>query len=186
MHTTSASLLERLRSPGEQAAWNRFIELYAPVLRLWALRLGLQANDADDLVQEVFAVLLRELPRFDYEPPRRFRGWLWTVTQNKWREQRRRKMPQTVPAGIAENLAIPDGIEALCEAEYRDQLVRRVAEFLREEFQPNTWKAFWECVVADRPGAEVARELGMTENAVYIAKGRVLRRLRQEVDGLLD
>jgi RNA polymerase sigma-70 factor (ECF subfamily) len=186
MISTSASLLERLRRPNEEAAWNRFVDLYAPLLRIWAGRFGLQANDADDLVQEVFATLLRDLPRFVYRPPKRFRGWLWTVTKNKWHEKCRRKsLPCAASAALVE-AEVPDGVQAVCEAEYQDHLVRRVAEFLREEFQPKTWQAFWECVVAERSGSDVARELDMTENAVYIAKGRVLRRLRRELDGLLD
>ncbi len=186
MHTTPVSLLERLRQPGEQAAWSRFVELYGPLLCHWARRLGLHAADADDLVQDVFAVLVRELPRFRYQPARRFRGWLWTILRNKLAERRRRRTDRPAGDQALADLAVPDEAEAVAEAEYRQYLVRRVAELVQQEFQPNTWKAFWECVVADRPAAEVARELGMTENAVWIAKGRVLRRIRRELDGLLD
>ncbi len=76
--------------------------------------------------------------------------------------------------------------EAIGEAEYREYLVRRALELMQAEFQPTTWKAFWECVTANRPAAEVAGELGLTVDAVYAAKSRVLRRLREELEGLLD
>jgi RNA polymerase sigma-70 factor (ECF subfamily) len=186
MHTTPVSLLNRLRQPGDEAPWARFVELYLPLLRHWAGRLGLQGADAADLVQDVFTVLVQELPRFTYQPPKRFRGWLWTVLVNKWRERRRRRALPLAGDGLLADLAVPDGVEALCEAEYRQYVVHRVAELIAEEFQPTTWKAFWESVLGDRSAAEVARELGISENAVWIAKSRVLRRLRQELQGLLD
>ena len=80
----------------------------------------------------------------------------------------------------------PDGIGAFAEVEYQQYVTRRALELMQSEFQPTTWKAFWENVVNERPAADVAAELGLTENAVYLAKGRVLRRLRQELAGLLD
>jgi RNA polymerase sigma-70 factor (ECF subfamily) len=186
MHPTPASLLERLGQSAAQADWERFVKLYTPLLSQWARRLGLHGSDADDLVQDVFVQLVRQMPEFRYDPRRRFRGWLWTVTVNKWRERRRR--PPAVPAGNQDldGLAIPDGTAELDEADYRRYLVGRALQIMEGEFQPTTWKAFWESVPLGRPAAEVAAELGITENAVYLAKGRVLRRLRQELNGLLD
>jgi RNA polymerase sigma-70 factor (ECF subfamily) len=188
MNTTSASLLARLRQPADPAAWERFVHLYTPLLCHWARRVGLPSQDVEDFVQDVFTVLVRKLPEFHYQPGQHFRGWLWTVTVNKWRERRRRRTVAVHQAGDGElsALAEADPADEFDEAEYRQYLARQVTQLIQAEFQPNTWKAFWECVVADRPAAEVARELGTTENAVYIAKGRVLRRLRQELDGLLD
>src|SRR4029077_11151073 len=87
MLSTSASLLERLRRPNEEAAWNRFVDLYAPLLRIWAGRFGLQASDADDLVQEVFATLLRDLPRFVYRLPKRFRVCILMGNKNSWHKK---------------------------------------------------------------------------------------------------
>lgn len=112
---------------------------------------------------------------------------MWTVVRNKWREQQRRR-PVPSPQAAAEDLAglaSPDDAEGITEAEYQQYLTKRALQLMQAEFQPATWKAFWGCVVEERPAAELARELGMTENAVYLAKGRVLRRLRQELDGLL-
>lgn len=184
MDTTSASLLERLRQPGDRAAWERFVRLYTPLLCLWADRLGRHGQDRDDLVQDVFLILLRELPRFRYRPDGSFRGWLKTVLLNKLREHRRRPAPADGEA--LDGLACPDPGDALDETEYRQYLVQRALELLRTEFEPATWQAFWEFVVRGRPGTEVARELGISENAVYLTKGRVLRLLRAELGGLLE
>src|SRR5436190_9175974 len=91
MPDTSAGLLARLRDPDHGLAWDEFVDLYSPLLFYWARRIPLQDADAADLVQEVFAILVRELPAFEYDRSRSFRGWLRTITLNKWREITRRK-----------------------------------------------------------------------------------------------
>jgi RNA polymerase sigma-70 factor (ECF subfamily) len=188
MHTTSISLLQRLRTTSEQAAWERFVQLYTPLLCQWARRLGLAGQDEADLVQDVFALLLEKLPTFQYEAQGRFRGWLWTVTLNKWRERWRRHPLPMVQADsqVSYDLAGPDPAQAYSEAEYQQYLVQRAIELMKGEFQSSTWQAFWAFVVQEQPAAEVGRKLGISENAVYLAKGRVLRRLRQELAGLLE
>jgi RNA polymerase sigma-70 factor (ECF subfamily) len=188
MHTTSLSLLKRLRQPAEQDAWARFVQLYTPLLFYWARRLGLGEPDAADLVQDVFTTLVQKLPEFRYDPHRGFRNWLRTVTLNKWRDRARRRVPVAVggdPAALAE-LAAPEDSDAFGEAEYRQQLVNRALQQMQAEFAPRTWKACWEHVVTGRPAAEVAAELGISVGAVYVAKSRVMCRLRQELEGLLD
>ena len=82
MHTTSVTLLERLRTVDNQEAWRRLVDLYTPLLFQWARACGSQAEDAADLVQDVFAVLLQKLPTFTYDPQKSFRAWLRTVTFN--------------------------------------------------------------------------------------------------------
>jgi len=188
MSKTPASLLERLRRPGEREAWDRFVELYTPFLFYWARRLGLREEDAADLVQDVFAILLTKLPEFTYDPSKSFRTWLRTVTLNCWRESHRRHAAE--PRAGAEvdwaALPAPDDLEALWESEYRQHLARRAMELMRADFEPATWKACCEVVVNGRPAAEVAAELDTTVGAVYAAKFRVLSRLREELSGLVD
>jgi RNA polymerase sigma-70 factor (ECF subfamily) len=188
MNQTPATLLERLRRPDAQGAWAEFVRLYTPLLYYWARRAGRQPHDAADLVQDVFVTLVRELPAFAYDRQRSFRNWLRTILLNKCRERRRRE--QTVPAAACgaavEELAAPDLVNDLDETEYRRYLVRHAVRLMQTDFQPITWRACWEFVVAGRPAAEVAAELGVSVDVVYSAKSRVLRRLREEVDGLLD
>jgi RNA polymerase sigma-70 factor (ECF subfamily) len=187
MMTTPPSLLERLRRSPEQAAWERFVDLYTPLLFAWANRLGLTGHDAADLVQDLFAVLVEKLPQFEYDGRKSFRAWVKTILLNLWRNRQRRRAKERLVAGHPlEELAGDAESAAFEEAEYRRHLVRRILDLMQAEFQPVTWKACWEYVVEDRPAAEVAARLGITVNAVYLAKSRVLRRLREELEGLLD
>src|SRR5436309_3849306 len=113
--STSTSLLLRLRQPAPAASWERFVQLYTPLLRPWARRrLGRDDDAADDLVQEVFAVLVQRLPTFEYAPAKSFRAWLWTVMRSKWIDGQRRakNAPPLVPAVLDQ---VPDEAEALGE-----------------------------------------------------------------------
>jgi RNA polymerase sigma-70 factor (ECF subfamily) len=188
MHTTSISLLERLRQPGEQEAWERFVELYTPLLFHWARHIGLQESDAADLVQDVFTCLVQKMPQFVYDRGKSFRAWLRTVTFNRWRDnqKQRGKEPLARNGSSLQGLASPETFDSFWEEEYRRYLVGRALQLMRLEFQPTTWQACWEFVVADKPAAQVAAELGISENAVYLAKARVLRRLREELKDLID
>ena len=171
MQTTSASLLVQLQLPDPSEAWAR--------------RLGLQPADAADLVQDVFTTLVQKLPTFSYDNHKRFRGWLWTVTRNKWREKHRRwALPLDHGQSLAA-LAAADG-DSLEEAEFRRHLLDRLVPAMRDRFQPGTWRAFWEHVVEEKPAAQVAAELGLSVAAVYKAKLRVLNRLNQELADLIS
>jgi len=185
MNTTPVSLLERLRQPADSGAWARFVDLYTPLLFHWARRTGLQETDAADLIQDVFQILVRKLPEFAYDKERSFRGWLRTVLLNQWRTGLRRRTERALNDNDA-RLAQPDHQDALTEKEYRDFLIGRAMQVMKSDFQPATWQACWEHVAQERPVAEVAAELGLTVKAVYLAKARVLRRLRQELEGLWE
>lgn len=185
MPNTPVSLLMRVQREGRAEDWSRLVDLCSPLLYAWAQRRGLAENDAADLVQEVFAILVRKLPAFEYDPRKTFRGWLRTVARNKWCEMQRRR--SETPADADElNRSLADDPDPYWEVEFREHLVARALEIMRSQFQPVTWQACCEHVVSGRTAAEVARELGISEGAVYVAKSRVLRRLRQELDGLLD
>ncbi len=183
MNSTSASLLLRVRRIEDREAWDRLVELYTPLLYFWARRLGPVPVDAADLVQEVFVTLVQKLPQFEYDETQSFRGWLWTVLLNKWREFRCRRPLMAMPPDS--QLPDDDTVTVMAENEYRQYLVGRAMELMREVFQPKIWKACWEHVVLGKSAAEVGPCLDMTENAVYLASSRVLRRLRQELQELL-
>jgi RNA polymerase sigma-70 factor (ECF subfamily) len=128
------------------------------------------------------------MPAFTYDRFGSFRGWLRTIMHNKFHEHKTRKGLRRSPAGAAdlEGLASPDNVQDWSEEEFRRHVTMQAMQLMQAEFQPTTWKACWEHVVGDRPAADVARELGITVNAVYLAKSRVLRRLRQELEGMLE
>ncbi len=187
MQRTPVSLLDRVRQPGADEAWSQFVELYTPVFYAWTRRLGLSAADAADLVQDVFTLLVEKLPEFVYDRHKSFRGWLKTLLLNKWRDHRRRLAagPRAVSADHMDELP-DDSIDSFGEIEYRQVLVARALRLMQTDFQPTTWKACWELTVVGRSADEIARELGISPNAVYVAKSKVVRRLRQELHGLLD
>lgn len=189
MLTTSVTLLQRVKQRDDQHAWERFVALYTPMLYQWARRAGLAEQDATDLVQDVFLVLMQEIPRFEYDTARRnFRGWLKTITINKCREtQRRRHVAKENSGNSATRLPeLESALEEFWEAEYRQHIIRKALEIMRTDFETKTWQACWEHTVNRKSAAEVGAGLGLSEAAVYIAKSRVLRRLRQELAGLLD
>jgi RNA polymerase sigma-70 factor (ECF subfamily) len=184
MFKTPASLLQRIRQAPEKEAWEHFVRLYTPLLMDWAQRLGLQEPDAADLVQDVLVVMLRKLPEFQYQPGRSFRGWLRTVLRNTWRNRLKTRTPASLDHAV-EPEALPE-YSGLEQREYQVYIVQRAMSLMVSDFKPTTWKACWETVVGGRPATEVAAELGITVNAVYLAKSRVLARLREDLDGLLE
>jgi RNA polymerase sigma-70 factor (ECF subfamily) len=188
MYTTSISLLERLRQPGQQQAWERFVQIYTPLLYYWARHLGLQTQDAADLVQEIFTTLVQKLPEYAYDPNKSFRSWLHTVCLNKWRDlgRRRSEKPLDPKDNVFADLAVNDPTEGFLQSEYARFVLGRALQVMQRDFEPTTWKACWEALVMDRSPADVAAELGIRVGAVYVAKSRVLSRLRQELNGLLD
>lgn len=188
MDSTPVSLLARMRNSNDEVAWARFVELATPLLNSWARRIGLKSQDASDLVQEVLVVLLEKLPGFTYDRDRSFRGWMRTIAVNKWRQWRRRPVPVSLENGdvLPEELAVEDLSQAFWEQEYREQLVARALQVMQADFQPATWRACWEHIVSGRSAQEVAAEFGLSPGAVYAAKVRVLRRLREELAGMLD
>jgi RNA polymerase sigma-70 factor, ECF subfamily len=188
MTQTPVSLLERLRQPFDPEAWARFVALYTPLIFAWGRGVGLQESDAADLVQEVFVTLLQVLPTFSYDRRHSFRRWLRAVTLNKWRNARKLRDNQALQgqAAALDAIADDDALEARWEAEFQAYLVARALEIMRADFHHSSWQACWQVVVAGRPPAEVAAELGLTTGAVYAAKFRVLDRLRQELQGMLD
>jgi RNA polymerase sigma-70 factor (ECF subfamily) len=194
MSATSASLLERLRSPTDGEAWGRLVALYTPLLEGWLRRERLQPCDIDDLVQEVLGVVVRELPHFEHNRrPGAFRRWLRTILANRlrahWRERRTRPQGTGDSAWLRRLQEWEDpagGLSRLWDEEHDRHVVRRLLAEVRTEVAPSTWEAFARVVVGGQDEEAVAAELGLSLNAVFIAKSRVLARLRRLAAGLID
>lgn len=187
MDDTSPTLLSRVRNTADQQAWQRFVQIYTPLLVHWSRMAGLSDSDAADLVQEVLTLLLRKLPDFDYDGQGSFRGWLRTVTLNKWRELQRKKRARPLGPDDDRLDELPAASSMLFwEKDYQQFLVDRAVEAMQAHFEATTWRACMLTVSAGRPAGEVARELGISEASVYQARSRVLRRLRTELAGLLE
>jgi RNA polymerase sigma-70 factor (ECF subfamily) len=188
MDSTSVSLLRRLRSDDKEAAWERFVDLYAPLIYHWGKNHGLNPTDTADLVQEVLATLVVKLPAFEYDPKRRFRGWLRTVTLNKANDFHRRNAvrPSSGHEKTIQNVAVAGEVDLFEETEYHNFLVNRAVEVMQSGFRGSTWQAGWQQIAEGRKAADVAQELGISVNAAHVAKCRVMRRLREELNGLVD
>lgn len=190
---TRASLILRLRDPADAGAWREFVTLYEPLVYELACRKGLQDADARDLCQEVFLAVARAVHRWDPDPARgSFRGWLSRIARNLLvnfltRQHEPKGSGATSVQDLLEAQPSADpSATALFEAEYRRRVFRWAADEIRGEFTPATWQAFWLTAVGGRIPKEVASELGLTVGAVYIARSRVLARLRQRIEELGD
>lgn len=193
---TRVTLLARIRDGRDADAWREFVHLYGPVVYRFARNRGLQDADAADLMQDVLRSVARNAHRMEYDPKRgTFRGWLYTVTRNKifnFLSAQRHRPRGTGDADAHERLdATParddgTGPDAEWEKEYQRRLSARAMERVKDEFQPATWTAFWETAVEGKAAADVGAGLKMSPGAVYVAKSRVLARLRDEVKKLMD
>lgn len=193
-NSLQTTLLYRLRT-GDHEAWRRLDHLYGPVVLGWCRAAGLPHDDAADVQQEVYRAVLTHLAKFRRERPEdSFRGWLYTITLNKIRDHRRRQNRQVVATGgtvhqqeLLEVAQQPSGMTSTQAApEEAAQVHRRALELLQSDFQPRTWQAFWQVAVEGKTAAETAAELGMSVGAVFVAKSRVLKRLREEFGDLLE
>lgn len=190
---TSPSLLHRAKQH-DPAAWTRLSKIYGPLVYQWSRRCGLSAEDSADIVQEAFGILARKLDTFRRESQKdSFRGWLWTITRNRVRDLVRRSSDRAMATGgttahirlqeLAEDAPEPDDTPEERTATEQGVVTRTLVS-IQTEFEPSTWKAFWGMTVEKRTAAEVGAELGITKHAVHQAKYRVLRRLREEMEGL--
>jgi RNA polymerase sigma-70 factor (ECF subfamily) len=188
---TSASLLQRVRERNDAASWERLVQLYTPLIRTWVGRHVPQPEDVNDLVQQVFTVVVAKVPEFVHSGRRgAFRHWLRSITVNHLRAFWRARRPL---AGQAEAEALLDQLEDPAsdpnrqwDREHDEHVARKLLEYVEPEFRPATWQAFHRLVIEGLPPERVAADLGLSVNAVLIAKSRVLRRLREEARGLLE
>lgn len=191
---TPLSLLERLREHPDQEAWQRFLDLYTPMIEDWLRRYAVQFADIDDLVQDIMLVLMRELPNFRHnERDGAFRHWLRQITVHRsrdfWRAQQSRPavLGGSDFAAMLDQLADPSSdLSQQWDREYNRHIVTRLLAAVEPDFTPGTWQAFRRTVLDGIKPAGAAAELGLSVNAVLIAKSRVLSRLRTELRGLLE
>lgn len=190
---TRASLLVRLKDRSNHAAWGEFVDLYGPVIYGFARGRGLQDADASDMMQDVLRSVAGAMEGLDYDPRKgNFRGWLFTITRNKVfnhllsrRGKARGTGDSDVQALLAEQPDNQPGLEAGWERDYQRRVTALAMDRLKPEFQEKTWDAFWQTAVLGKPPAEVARALSMSPGAVYVAKSRVLARLKDEVQSII-
>ena len=187
MVTTHSSLLLKLRSRDDTDAWNRFVKIYTPLVHHWVSRLIQDGNQSADVAQEVFVVLLGKVSWIAENRPKSFTAWLRTVTINKCRDHLRSKKRKSEPQLLQIiEVAESDPISILTEEEYRRFVAQSALRLMQDAFSETTWQACWQQVALGKSATEIATNLGISENAVYLARARVLKRLRAELDGLWE
>ena len=186
---TSPTLLVRLRrTPTDEGAWQEFCRRYGRQILLWCRQWHLQEADAQDVMQTVMLTLAERMRNFAYDPAGSFRGWLRTVTLNAWRKLAASKHRAVAGSGdsvvdrLLQTVAARDDLVAKLEEEFDRELLEQASLRVRLRVEPHTWDAFRLVALEGFSGAEAAARLGMKVAAVFVAKGRVQKLLREEID----
>lgn len=191
--TTRTSLLLRLRNAQDQLAWDQFVGLYAPLVYAFARRKGLQDADAADIAQDVLTSVAQQMRQWQYTSEKgTFRGWLFTIARNRlknWLANTARRMDGTGGDDNHETIhARPDSVpdSSDWDAEYARHVFHWAAELVRQQVSPQTWSAFEITAIEGRSGTDAAASLNMSVGAVYLARSRVMSRLKELVQGIGD
>lgn len=183
---TSLSLLERAKE-ADQDAWRVIVDLYSPLVADWCRRFGLDADAAADVSQDAFLVVYRKLADFRKGPTGSFRGWLKSIARTKVMDRHRKDGRSPRADELAVEVAEPATVSAADDADTeRKWLLRRALDMIRQDFRPQTWTSFWRVMIDEVPVSEVATEVGLSANAVSLAKARVLTRLKETFGELVD
>jgi len=193
MDKTSVSLLDRVAGQ-DGHAWGELVELYTPLIRAWLRRQAAPVSDDQDLVQEVLTVVVRRVPEFEHNGRvGAFRSWLRTITVNCLRDFWRARRLRPLASGGSDFQEwldqLADSASALSQMwdrEHDVHVMKQLLARLEPEFTTPTWRAFRRVALEGATPDQAAAELGLTVNAVFIAKSRVLARLRQEAAGILE
>jgi RNA polymerase sigma-70 factor (ECF subfamily) len=186
MLTTRLSLIQRVRDPADRQAWNEFVHFYQPLLTAYVRKQGLRDHDAEDAVQSILMQLLRSLPKFELDHTRgRFRTFLWQITNHAVIDALRKRHRGGQEQQYDEQLST---LEKTAQEEPSDAWLaderRRIFQVslmqVRETAQEKTWKCFEQHLLRGRPAAEVATELGISANVVYVNASRTLAKVREK------
>ncbi|TWU43532.1 ECF RNA polymerase sigma factor SigW [Novipirellula aureliae] len=190
--TTRPSLLVRLQNSRDEHAWAEFTAIYEPVIYRMTRRRGLQDADAREIVQEVLLSITAAIERFDVDDPGSFRGWLSRITRNATIDRLRQQSARAETIGssgvarLLDEIVANERLEDEFENDRRRQLFRWAASEVRRRTGELNWMAFWRTSVDGCTVADVAKELGIGEGAVYVARCRILKRIRELVHNRLS
>ena len=190
MGPTSVSMLRHLQGSHDTESWNLLVEIYRPFLHGILRARGTPPQDVDDLVQDILLVVVKELPAFQHNGrPGAFRAWLRCIAANRLRSYWRGK-GKDVPTDmvtLAEQFDDPDSeLSKLWDCKHDEHVLGRLLELVEARCESSSFQAFRRVTLDGGDPAAVASELNMSVAAVYIAKSRVLRRLRELAEGLVD
>ena len=183
--TTSPSLLLRIRNPQDTDAWDKFLEVYTPIVRTYCFQRRLQEADVSDIVQDVMSQIVKLIREFEYDPAKgKFRAWFGTITANRIKTFINRKSRNEKTHGETDS---PTPIENYSDPDsdwiaiFSDQVYQTACSRIRPVFQDTTWECFEATWLRNETAAEVATAMGIPVHTVYVNKSRVLKRLENEV-----
>ncbi len=191
---TRLSLLVRLKNAQDHEAWSEFTAIYEPLILRLLVRNGLQECDARDVCQQVFAAVAKDIEQWRPDGhDRSFRRWLFRIARNRVikflageRKRPRAAGGSDAQAALQQQPDEREPISELFEHEYRQQLLLWAAEQIRAEFRESTWEAFWRSYIEGHAIKDVAEQLGMSMGSVYVARSRVVARLKSKVHEIID
>lgn len=189
MLTTSPTHLKRLRLRTEPEAWDLFVKLYGPLIGHFAQSAGAPSSDVQDISQEVLAWFYANIPEFELAHKGAFRRWLRHVTQNFTKKHRNRNATQTLNTyapNLFDLIAADDPSEELLDQEHRRQLILRAIAYIRKDFSDSAWEIFHRSHFLNQTPDQIAKDLNVTKNAVYIKTCRIHARLRNIIEKFID
>ena len=194
MNETSLSLLDQLRTSTDNAAWDRLNRMFEPLVRKWLIKYDVQPTDVDDLAQEVLLAVSKDISTFEHNGRAgAFRAWLRGILVNRlrnfWRSRDRNPTANAGPdldSRLQELHDPASPITLVWNKEHDEHVLRTLMTLVEPHFEGTTWAAFRKVTVEGVKPNVAAEELGISLNAVFIAKSRVLSRLRQEAAGLVE
>ncbi|MCA8986682.1 MAG: sigma-70 family RNA polymerase sigma factor [Planctomycetaceae bacterium] len=194
MNETSLSLIDRLRDSPDSESWDRLVRLYSPLIRNWMRKFEIQDSDADDLLQDVLIAVSKDVARFEHSGRTgAFRSWLRSILVNRlrnfWRSRGRRPVAPGSSSFDQKLSQLDDPASALTllwNQEHDQHVLRELLEIVKSNFTEETWNAFTKVALEGQRADVVASELNISLNSVFIAKSRVLSRLRQEAEGIVE
>ncbi len=193
MTETSVSFLDGLNADADSKSWREFLDLYVPLIKVWLNGQHVREQERDDIVQEVMTVVLRRLPEFKRNRTGSFRNWLKQITIFCWQNYRRKNIDKSPAVGgtdfreVIGQLEDPESqLSQQWNQEHDTYILQKLLERIQPMVRPSTWDAFRGVTIDGKSPEQVAEELGMSANAVYVAKSRVLSQLRQMSEGLVD
>lgn len=179
---TRTSLIDGLKSQSQER-WTEFVQIYLPLLRYWTKQRGIPESLVDDMVQESLAAICKSIGGFQRQPTSKFRAWLRIIVQRRVADHFRRQNPKE--AGLLDEMShFPEPEESDPEDEStggkaaRREAALRAFGIIQKQVKPATWEMFWQSFVEQRPTDAIAREFGVSQDAVRNARHRVLRKLK--------
>lgn len=187
LNTTSLTLLEAVRQ-NDRAAWMKFLTIYSGMLQSWARGIGLDEGDAEDVSQEVLAVVAVKLPEFTYEPGKRgFRAWLKTVARRKAIDVKRRKRDVVSDTAVSNAFDLDESaLDNSFDAEHNRHLVFSILASIKAHFSETHWNVFWDMTYGQHTAKEVAIKHGVSDAHAFVIKSRVIKQLRKELKDFLE